>query len=208
MRRAARVDEDGTFWGAPCRKRHIDPSTGLTFRYKAGHCCECVKAARAARAKANPEKAAAAVDRQRERDAARRPPAGRTKMSANERRERTAAAKRKNRQVNSEACRQYTQEYYAKNSVRIALRNRVYKAIKQQKLKKTMRLNEYGIDLEAISKRLGPCPGSHKDWHIDHIKPLSLFDLSDKNQLLEAFSPENHQWLPAKENLIKSAKYA
>lgn len=208
MKTLGSSNEHGAYWGAPCRKGHIDQETGLTYRYKAGHCSECKKEAKALRDKLNPQKAAEAIEKKRASDAARRPPIGRTRMSDEERRKRAAEAKRKKRQLNKEAISQYTKNYYAKNSVRIALRNRVYRAIKQQKLKKTMLLSEYGIDLDAIAKKLGPCPGNHKDWHIDHIKPLSLFNLSDKNELLKAFSPENHQWLPAKENLMKSAKYA
>jgi hypothetical protein len=44
-------------------------------------------------------------------------------------------------------------------------------------------------------------------WHIDHIKPLSLFDLSDPQQQLIAFHYTNCQPLLAYENLKKSNKY-
>jgi hypothetical protein len=43
-------------------------------------------------------------------------------------------------------------------------------------------------------------------WHIDHIKPLSSFDLSDRKQFLEACHYTNLQPLWASENLIKSNK--
>jgi hypothetical protein len=44
-------------------------------------------------------------------------------------------------------------------------------------------------------------------WHIDHIKPLCLFDLTDENQLKDAWSLKNLQPLWAKENLQKNKKY-
>lgn len=43
-------------------------------------------------------------------------------------------------------------------------------------------------------------------WHIDHIRPLSKFDLSDPAQQQEAFHFSNLQPLWAKENLEKRAK--
>ena len=43
-------------------------------------------------------------------------------------------------------------------------------------------------------------------WHIDHIKPLASFDLTDRNQLLEACNYTNLQPLWAKDNLSKGAK--
>lgn len=43
-------------------------------------------------------------------------------------------------------------------------------------------------------------------WHIDHIKPLSSFDLTDRKQLLEACHYSNLQPLWAIENLLKGSK--
>ena len=44
-------------------------------------------------------------------------------------------------------------------------------------------------------------------WHIDHKKPLSLFDLTDREQFLEACHYTNLQPLWWEENLKKGAKY-
>lgn len=42
-------------------------------------------------------------------------------------------------------------------------------------------------------------------WHIDHIKPLASFDLSDRNQLLVACHYTNLQPLWANDNYVKHA---
>ncbi|HUS49173.1 MAG TPA: HNH endonuclease signature motif containing protein [Candidatus Paceibacterota bacterium] len=62
------------------------------------------------------------------------------------------------------------------------------------------------IDFKLILKSLGDCPGKRTDWHIDHIRPISSFDLTKEEEILKAWNPENLRWLPAKENLLKSNK--
>jgi hypothetical protein len=45
-----------------------------------------------------------------------------------------------------------------------------------------------------------------KEWHIDHVIPLSKFNLEDKNEQLIAFNWRNTMPLSAKENLSKNNK--
>ena len=58
-------------------------------------------------------------------------------------------------------------------------------------------LFKFGMSFETYGK-----------WHIDHIKPLSKFDLTEENQLKEAFNYKNTQPLWALENIRKGANYA
>lgn len=45
-----------------------------------------------------------------------------------------------------------------------------------------------------------------RGWHIDHIRPVSLFDLTDEQQVSVAFHYSNLQPLWARENIVKSNK--
>jgi hypothetical protein len=72
---------------------------------------------------------------------------------------------------------------------------------------------ELGCDLDHLVKHLERQfkPGMTwnnygKKWHIDHIRPLSSFDLTDREQLLEACNYKNLQPLWAKDNLVKQDK--
>lgn len=78
---------------------------------------------------------------------------------------------------------------------------------KYSKSGKIQESKKYGIDYEKIIEHLKPFPEDIEKYHIDHIIPLSVFDLNNPKHILAAFSPENHQWLKAKDNMSKNAKY-
>lgn len=207
MRRAARID--APYLGTLCRRGHDHEGTGKSLRHAAGHCAACHKLRAAARLQ-DPEKAARAdaarlVKQERRRVAANRPPRGKP-LTLERRREISRLSKVKARRADPDGARLAAKERYAKHRVATCIRNRVYRAIKQQKTGKVQTVLGYGIDVQAIAAHLGPCPGMHGDWHIDHIKPLAWFDMSDPDQVRQAFRPENHQWLPARANLIKGAR--
>jgi len=92
----------------------------------------------------------------------------------------------------------------------INLRNRLNCALKNN-FKSGSAVKDLGCSIEQLKKYLESKfqigmtwdnYGLH-GWHIDHIKPLSSFDLSDRSQLLEACHYTNLQPLWAIDNLVK-----
>lgn len=94
------------------------------------------------------------------------------------------------------------------------LRFRVYAAL-NKKNKSISTLSSMGCSLKELMSYLERLfvGGMSWDnygtggWHVDHVKPLSLFDLDDKKQYLEAFHYTNLQPLWAHDNLSKGNKY-
>jgi hypothetical protein len=62
------------------------------------------------------------------------------------------------------------------------------------------------LNLGALDKYGIPYTGNESKFHIDHIRPLSSFDLEDPEQLRIAVRWDNLQVLRAEENLRKGAK--
>jgi len=108
--------------------------------------------------------------------------------------------------------KEYQKELYNTN-IQIKLKSNIMSRI-NKKIKLYLRngkifpvkyKKELNINLIVINliKEL-PNDFYEQKYHIDHINPLCSFDLSDINQLKEAFSPLNHRWLLAKENMEKA----
>jgi hypothetical protein len=72
---------------------------------------------------------------------------------------------------------------------------------------KTKALKEYGINIRAIVEKLGEPPKDGKEWHIDHVLPVSAFDLTKPEHIKACWHPDNLRWLEASENIKKSNKY-
>jgi hypothetical protein len=66
--------------------------------------------------------------------------------------------------------------------------------------------NEFRAHIEKQFTRKMTWENHGKVWHLDHIMPLSRFDLNDRNQVLIACNWQNFQPLLARENLSKSDK--
>jgi hypothetical protein len=119
-----------------------------------------------------------------------------------------------------ELSRQYT--IYSRNRRRkdvkfrmlLNLRRRIIYAIKgKDKSQKTMDLIGCSIDflknhLESKFKEGMTWDNYGKSgWHIDHIKPCALFDLSEPEEQAKCFNYSNLQPLWAEENMNKKDKY-
>ena len=95
----------------------------------------------------------------------------------------------------------------------VNLRTRMWKAVKRnQRAGSVVRdlgctINELKAHLESKFQQ-GMTWGNwaFDGWHIDHIKPLASFDLTDREQFKEACHYTNLQPLWAEENLSKGAK--
>ena len=93
------------------------------------------------------------------------------------------------------------------------LRSRLCSAIRGN-TKSASAVRDLGCSIEALKLHLETKFTSEMNWdnhgsywHIDHIRPLCSFDLTDKEQLMQACHYTNLQPLEAKENLRKGGKY-
>ncbi len=96
--------------------------------------------------------------------------------------------------------------------IKVNLRNRIWDALKYNR--KTGRtLDLLGCTIEELKVHLqsqftkGMSWDNHGLWHIDHIKPCSLFDLCKKSEQLTCFNFKNLQPLWQVDNLKKGNKY-
>ena len=145
-------------------------------------------------------------------------------------RERLREQKRKHRIENPEQYRQYkikNREKTAKytldkyNSdlqfnIKTKCRRRIGMALRKSyttKAKKTTEL--LGISYEGMKKHLESQFTEGMTWekfmngeiHIDHIRPLNYFDLTDPEEQKKAFHYTNTQPLWARDNWVKQARY-
>jgi hypothetical protein len=96
--------------------------------------------------------------------------------------------------------------------IKRAIRARLYAALKNG-YRKESSLSYLGCDLHTFKLYIsnlftdGMSWDNYGEWHIDHIKPLSLFDLSNEDEIKKAQHYTNLQPLWADENILKSNKY-
>lgn len=129
---------------------------------------------------------------------------------------------RRYRAVNKDSVNRYANEYQKMRrqqdpnfQLRCSLRSRLSHALKG-KMKLGSHIKLLGCTVDELRLRLESLflPGmtwdnyTLKGWHIDHIRPLSSFDLSDPEQLKAACHYTNLQPLWATDNLSKGDHYA
>lgn len=110
--------------------------------------------------------------------------------------------------------RQTTKRRQTNIQVRIAanLRRRINHIIKGQN-KNGSAVKDLGCSLFQLQIHLekqfskGMTWENYGIWHIDHIKPLSLFNLLDREEFLQACNYKNLQPLWGKDNLAKKAQF-
>ncbi len=210
LRRIKRFDQNEYSLGTLCKKGHDFEGTGKSLRsIKHRHCIECK---RESWRKSSSTEKVKEYQRSRYRS-------GIKQILTDDQKKRRAELARIRRQRN-----ELTDEQKARRSrwqyeyklrkmesdplfrIKEILRHRLRNAVSAYGKGKKRTSKEYGIDLMAIARHLGPCPGEKKDYEIDHIIPLAAFDFSDDEQIRKAFAPENHQWLLKEQNRKKGAK--
>lgn len=117
---------------------------------------------------------------------------------------------RKSEKGKESAKRHY--ESSVKRHISSRLRIRLNKVL-AGKIKKGSAISDLGCPVDELISHLEKKfkPGMNWDnrslWHIDHIRPLSSFDLEDRAQLKEACHYTNLQPLWAEENMIKGDRH-
>jgi hypothetical protein len=97
------------------------------------------------------------------------------------------------------------------NKLSCSLRKRLTKALKNN-TKCGSSVSDLGCSIDFLREYFGwkftdgMSWANYGEWHIDHIKPLSMFDLTDREQFLEACHFTNLQPLWAKDNWSKNNK--
>lgn len=99
--------------------------------------------------------------------------------------------------------------------LRQRLRARLRCAFLSHNQQKSKVSTEYGIEyiqicnkLESDAKEYGytMIEMVQLGYHIDHTIPLNSYDYTSSNDIEHSFSPENHRWLMAEENLSKGCR--
>lgn len=85
------------------------------------------------------------------------------------------------------------------------LKRQLYSKLKEHSISgKLLSSSEYGIDYIGIINYLKPTNEIMKTRHVDHIIPVSYFNLNNCDDIKLCFSKENLQWLIGSKNISKN----
>lgn len=105
--------------------------------------------------------------------------------------------------------REYKKKRLAKDPlflIKTNLRSLILSAFKRFSSHGKLKTNkEYGINFEEIFRRIGNRPGTGREFHLDHIIPLAMFNLDNEDHVRMANSPQNLRWISKEENLRKGS---
>lgn len=206
--------EDRFYLGTLCKRGHDHEGTGKTLRRaNGGACVECVRIQHGSKNRKRVQRPAPTTDeerkiRLRERNTTDAAYARRARYSKTEKSAEAKARYRAKPSTKARAKARVNERYASDEQFNVSrrLRYRLWYAMQCYGKGKPAPASKLGINYDAIIKHLGPCPGDRRRWHVDHVRPLCSFDLTDPAQVREAFAPENHQWLPACENIAKGGR--
>lgn len=125
--------------------------------------------------------------------------------------ERVRENERQYRKLRRQSGVKFPYETKVENRLRSILRNRIWDALKGRR-KPGSAVRDLGCTVSELKSHLeskfvdGMSWDSYGEWHVDHIVPLSKFDLSDEKQFKMAVHFTNLQPLWASDNLKKSNK--
>ena len=100
----------------------------------------------------------------------------------------------------------------ANKKIAAMIRSRLHDALKNN-YKSGFTVDTVGCNIKSLKQYLeskfqpGMSWENQGQWHLDHIIPLSSFDLSDKRELKRACHYTNLQPMWARDNLKKNNKY-
>ena len=92
------------------------------------------------------------------------------------------------------------------------LANRIYEEFKEKNIKRTLTYSEFFCNYEIFKIHLsnqfkdGITYNNYGNWEVDHILPISSFNLYDIEEAKKCFNYKNLQPLWKEENLKKSNK--
>jgi hypothetical protein len=106
---------------------------------------------------------------------------------------------------------QYKKRFFIEQRIKRSLRSRLYTFMKGKN--KNSSFKYVGCNFEQLKNHFeskftkGMTWENYGKWHIDHIKPCALFNLTIEKEIYECFNYTNLQPLWAKDNLSKGAKW-